>query len=173
MGSPCGCSKLQGTSPVLSGVSCVGGRGRSQTQCLPPAHHWGHSQTGVYLTFPSYRVKTHYGVVWPLSGLLSLCQACGAALMGSDILVRVEGRSARCTGAGGAGLACFVVGGLLRKGPCSTRRNAGRPVRGMDPQKHSVGCLHSASKFGELVPFGISAGGWEREIALASTFVPH
>ena len=24
---------------------------------------------------------------------------------------------------------------------------AGRPVRGMDPQKHSVGCLHGASKF--------------------------
>ena len=28
------------------------------------------------------------------------------------------------------------------------------------------------SKFGELVPFGVSAGGWEREMALASAFVP-
>ena len=25
----------------------------------------------------------------------------------------------------------------------------------------------------ELVPFGILAGGWAREMALASTFVPH
>ena len=149
LGSPCGCSKLQSTSPVLSGVTCVGGRGRSQTQCLPPAHCWGHSQTGVYPTFPSPRVRTQYGVVWPLSGLLSRCQACGAALMGSGVLVRVEGRSARCTGAGGAGLACFVVGGLLQEGPCSTRREAGRLVEGMDPQKHSVGCLRGASKFGD------------------------
>ena len=52
------------------------------------------------------------------------------------------------------------------------QREAGRPVRGMDPQKHSIGYLHGASKFGQLVPFGISAGGWEREMALASDFVP-
>ena len=35
-------------------------------------------------------------------------------------------------------------------------REGGRPVGGMDPQKHSVGCLHSASKFrdGNWFPLG-------------------
>ena len=48
----------------------------------------------------------------------------------------------------------------------------GRPVGGIDPQKHSVGCLHGASKFGELVPLGVLAGGWEREMALDRAFIP-
>ena len=65
---------------------------------------------------------------------------------------------ARCTGAGGVGLARFAIGGPLWEGPCSTGREAGRPVGGMDPQKHSVGCLHHASKFG--------AGNWCWEILL-------
>ena len=43
----------------------------------------------------------------------------------------------------------------------------------MDPQKHSAGCLCGASKFGELVPFGVLAGGWEREMALASALGHH
>ena len=51
--SPCGSSKMQGTSPVLSGETCVGVQGCSQTQYLTPAHCWGHSQTGVHLIFPS------------------------------------------------------------------------------------------------------------------------
>ena len=46
-------------------------------------------------------------------------------------------------------LSSFAMGGPLRKGPCSTGREAGRPVGGMDPQKHSVGCLCGASKFGD------------------------
>ena len=52
--------------PVLSGVTCVGGRGHSQTRCLPSTHRWGHSQTGVYLIFPSPRGRIHCGVapVW-------------------------------------------------------------------------------------------------------------
>ena len=36
-----------------------------------------------------------------------------------------QGGSARCTGARGAVLACFVIGGPLWEGPCSTRREAG------------------------------------------------
>ena len=120
LGSPCGCSKLQSTSPVLSGVTCVGGRGRSQTQCLPPAHCWGHSQTGVYPTFPSPRVRTQYGVVWPLCGLLAHCQACGGTSMGSGQGHISQGRSAMCTGTGGAGLALFAIRGPLCEGPCST-----------------------------------------------------
>ena len=44
-----------------------------------------------------------------------------------------------CMGAGGVGLALFAIGDPLWEG--------GRPFGGMDPQKQSVGCLHSASKF--------------------------
>ena len=67
-----------------------------------------------------------------------------------------RGGSARCTGAGGVGLACLAVGGSLREGPCGTGREASRPVGGMDPQKHSVGCLRGASKFreGNWFPLG-------------------
>ena len=69
------------------------------------------------------------------------------------------GGSTRCTGAGGAGLAHFAISGPLREGPCSTRREAD-PVRGMDPQKHSIGYLHGASKFGDWnwFPLGFQLG---------------
>ena len=60
-----------------------------------------------------------------------------------------QGGSTRCTGVGRAGLACFAVGGSLQEGTCSPGRKAGRPGGGMDPQKHSVGCLCSTSKFGD------------------------
>ena len=51
-----------------------------------------------------------------------------------------------------------------------------RPTAGgMAQQMHSVGCLSGASKFSgrkKLVPFGILAGGWAREMALASALFP-
>ena len=106
---------------MLSEGTCVGGRGCSRTRCLPPAHRWGHSQTGVYLIFPSPRGRTHCGVMWPLSGLLAHCHACGAASMGPGVLARVD---PRCTGVGGVGLAHCASGGPLREGPCSTGREA-------------------------------------------------
>ena len=67
-------------------------------------------------------------------------------------------------GVGGAGLACFALCGPLREGPCRTRRESGRPVRGMDPQKHSVGCLCGASKFGDRkwFPLGFQLGDGRR-----------
>ena len=49
----------------------------------------------------------------------------------------------------------FPVGGALQ------HQEGGRLIRGMDPQKHSIGHLH-----------GASAAGWEREMVLASAFVP-
>ena len=98
--------------------------GCSQTRCSPPTHRWSHSQTGVpYLSSP--RGRTHCGVVWHLSGLLAHFQACGAALMGSGQGRISWGGSARCTGTGGAGQGSFALGGPLREGPCSTRREAG------------------------------------------------
>ena len=138
MGSPCGSSKLLGISPVLSGTTCVGGRGRSQTQCLSPAHCWGHSQAGVYLFFLFPRGMTHCGVVWPLSGLLAHCQACGAALMGSGQGRISRGGSTRCTGVGGTGLAHFAIGGPLREVPCSTRREADPQRDGSTEARHWV-----------------------------------
>ena len=129
-------------------------------------------QTGVYLIFPSPRGRTHCGVLWPLSELLAHCQACGAALMGSGHVCIRRGRSARCTGAGGPGLACFAVGDPLQQGPCSTGREAGRSEVWIHRNTALGICVGQAIWCQELVPFGISAGGWEREMALASTFIP-
>ena len=71
-----------------------------------------------------------------------------------------QGGSSRCTGAGGAGSARFAVGGPLWEGPYSTGREGGRPVGGMDPQKHSIGSLRRASKFGvgNWFPLGFRLG---------------
>ena len=154
--------------PVLSGVTCVGGRGHSQTRCLPSTHRWGHSQTGVYLIFPSPKGRTHRGVMWPLSGLW--CQACGAASMGCGQGRISQGGSARCTGAGRAGLASFAIGVPLQEGPYSTMREAGQSERWIH-RSTTLGIwgvqASSVMETGSLWNFS-----WEREIALASAFVP-
>ena len=136
----------------------VGGAAVRPYICPQPTA--GASQTGVYLISPIPRGRTHCGVVWPLSGLLAHCQACGAASMGSGQGCISRGGSPRYKGVGGAGLACFVVGGPLWEGPCSMGREAGRPVGGMDPQKHRVGYLPGASKFGDRnwLPLGFWLG---------------
>ena len=84
-----------------------------------------------------------------------------------------RGGSARCTGAGGVGLACFAVGGPLWEGPCST--GGGRPVGGMDPQKHSVGRLHGASRFGEgnWFPLEFWLGDGRGRWRLSEPLFPH
>ena len=71
------------------------GRAAIRPDVCPPAHGWGHSQTDVYLIFPSPRGKTHFGVVWPLSGLLAHCQDCGTALMGFGLLAGVDPQGAQ------------------------------------------------------------------------------
>ena len=114
---------------------------------MPPAHHWGHCQTGVYFIFPSPRGRTHYGVVWPLSGLLTHFQACGAASMGSGQGCISQGGSARCIGVGEAGLSSFAISGPLQEGPCSTGREAGLSEEWI--HRSSVGPLRGASKFGD------------------------
>ena len=56
-----------------------------------------------------------------------------------------RGGSTRCTGAGGAGLACFAVGGPLWEGPCSARREAG-PWEGWIYRSTALGvCAMQAS----------------------------
>ena len=144
---------------MLSGETCVGGWGRSQTPCLPPAHHWGHSQTGVYLIFPSPRGRSHCGVVWTLYGLLAHCQSC--ALMGSGQGRISSGGSATCTGLGGAGLASFALSGLLWEGPCSTGREADQS-EGWIHRSTALGvCAVQASSVtgtGSLLNFGWGMG---------------
>ena len=61
------------------------------------------------------------------------------------------------------------TGGDLR------HHEGGRPVRGMDPQKHSVGCLRGASKFGDRNWFplgfwlGDGRGRWHWPVPLFPT----
>ena len=99
----------------------------------------------------------------PLPGAVLTVEWCGPCLgcCFDGIWHISQGGSRRCTGAGGAGSARFAVGGPLQEGPCSTGREAGRPFGGMDPQKHSAGCLHGASKFGDRnwFPLGFWLGG--------------
>ena len=77
----------------------------------------GHSQTGVYLIFPSPTVRNHCGVVWPLSGLLAHCQACGTASLGSGILAEVNPQGAQ----GREGQAELTLPSVVRfrRGPSS------------------------------------------------------
>ena len=97
----------------------------------------------MYLIFPSPRGRTHCGVVWPLSGLL--CTLPGLWCCFDGIWHISWGGFARCTVAGGAVLARFAVGGPLREGPCSTRREA-EPSEGWI-HRSSVWCLRGASEF--------------------------
>ena len=82
------------------------------------------------------------------------------------------GGSARCTGVGGAGLACFAVGGPLWEGPRSTGREAGHWRAGSTEAQCWAFARYKQVRWRELVPFEISAGEWEREMVLASAFVP-
>ena len=83
-----------------------------------------------------------------------------------------QGGSTRCTGAGGADSAHFAFGGPLREGPCGTGREAD-PLEEWIHRSTALGvCVVQASSVMGTGPFGILPGGWEREMALASAFVP-
>ena len=107
---------------------------------LPPAHRWGHSQTGVCLLFPSPRGGIHCGFAWPVWGTCPLpglwCWGCGV-LAGVDPQ-RAQGRRGRLSS---LFLQRSTSGGALR------HQEGVRPTGGMDLQKHSIGCLHNTSKF--------------------------
>ena len=121
-----------------------------------PSPLLGHSQTGVCLLFPSPRGGIHFGVRGQ-SGLLAHGQACGAGIW------RISwGGSARCTGAGGAGLACFSFGDPLREGPWGTGRELD-PLEGWIHRSTALGvCAVQASSVkgtdGSLWDFGWGMG---------------
>ena len=83
------------------------------------------------------------------------------------------GGSTRYTVAGGVGSARFAFSGPLQEGPCSTRSEA-NPSEGWIHRSTALGvCMVQASSVmgtGSLWDFG---WGWEKEMALASAFVPH
>ena len=81
------------------------------------------------------------------------------------------GGSARCTGAGGAGSARFSFGDLLWEGPCGTGRESD-PLERRIRRSTALGVCAVQVPWQDLVPFGILAGGWAREMAVASAFVP-
>ena len=69
------------------------------------------------------------------------------------------GGSARFTGAGGQAQLVFPLEIHFRRGP--GHREGVRPAGGMDPQKHSVGCLrgkNSLTGTGSLWDFGWGMG---------------
>ena len=125
------------------------------------------------LSSPSPRGRTHCVVVWPLSGLLAHFQACGGALMGSDQGRISWGESVRCTGAGGAGLARFAVGGPLQEGPCSNRREAG-PSEGWIHRSTTLGVFEVQASSGMGTGFlwnfgwGDGRGRWRLLVTLSS-----
>ena len=89
-----------------------------------PSHLWGHSQSCVYLIFPSPRGRAHLQWCGPCLGYLHTSRFVGAVSMGSGQGHIRQGGSARSTGTRGARLACFAISGPLQEGPCSTRREA-------------------------------------------------
>ena len=66
------------------------------------------------------------------------------SLMGSGVLASVDLQGAQ----GQEGQAQLIVPWSPAVGALQ-HREGGRPIGGMDPQKHSVGSLHGASKFGD------------------------
>ena len=135
-----------------------------------PAHCWGHIR--LVCAFSSPLLGAGFTVGWHgPSGLLAHCQACGSGDLAYYLgwIGKVHrGRRGRLSS---LFLQRSASGGVL------CHREGVRPAAGgVTPQKHSVGCLSGASKFPgrkKLVPFGILAGGWAREMALACACVPH
>ena len=137
--------------------------GCSQTQCLSKP------TTGT-------KVRLVCTLSSPLQGAGLTVEWCGPCLCymhTARLVVLLQwiwhiswGGSARCTVVGGAGLVHFAVCGPLQ------HRWGGRPVGGMDPQKHSIGHLCSASKFSDVNWFplefqlGNGRGRWSLPVPL-------
>ena len=73
---------------------------------------------------------------------------------------------------GGAGSAHFSFGDLLWEGPAAPGGNQTRQRDGSTEAQHWVFAWCKQVPWQELVLFGILAGGWEREMVLASALVP-
>ena len=83
------------------------------------------------------------------------------------------GGLARCTGAGGAGLASFFFKIHFGRGPEAPGVSQTCWRDGSAEAQPWVFAWCKQVPWQELVLFGILAGGWAGEMALASAFVPH
>ena len=72
---------------------------------------------------------------------------------------------------GGAGLASFVVGGPLWEGLCNTGRDTDLSEELIHRSTALGVCAVQASLVTGTGSLWILAGGWERELVLASAFV--
>ena len=132
-----------------------------------PSPPLGHSQTGVYLLFPSSRGGIHCGVAWPV---WATCTLPGLWCWGSGVLAGVDPQGA--PGWEGQAQIIFPSETHFARGPAAP---GGSQTHRRDGSAEAKGWLFARCKQvpgQELVPFGILAGGWAREMALASAFVP-
>ena len=121
----------------------------------------------MYLLFPSPRGGIHCGVVWPF---WATCTLPGLWCWGSGVLAGVDGQVAQ--GWEGQAQLAFPLEICFGRGPVAS---GGSQTRWRDGSSE-VQCWVFASckqvPWQGQVPFGILAGGWVREMALASAFVP-
>ena len=110
----------------------------------------------------------HCGVVWPL---WATCTLPGLWCWGSGILAGVDRQGAQ----GQEGLAQLAFPSEIRFGRVPAALG-GSQTRWRDGSAEAQLWVFARCKqvpWQELVPFGILAGGWVREMVLVSAFVPH
>ena len=124
-------------------------------------------QTGLCLFFPSPRGRIHCGVAWPI---WATCTLPDLWCWGSGILTGVDRQGA--LGREGQAKLAFPSVICFRRGLVALGGSQFCWRDGSTEAQHwvFVGCKQVPWQ--EPVPFGILAGGWVREMALASAFVP-
>ena len=98
------------------------------------------------------------------------CQACGAALMGSGVLAAVDLQGAQ----GWEGQTQLAFPSEIRLGRVPVAPG-GSQTRRRDLSAEAERWVFAQCQqvpWQEVVPFGILAEGWAREMVLASAFVP-
>ena len=142
----------------------VGGAALRPDVCLQPISG---ATVRLVCTFSSPLLGGGFTVGW--HGCLGYLHTARLVVLG---IWRISwGRSARCTGAGGVGSARFSFGDPLQEGPCGTGRESD-PPEGWIHRSTALGVCALQVPWQELVPFGILAGGWAREMAMTSASVP-
>ena len=116
---------------------------------------------------PSPRGGIHCGVAWPV---WATCTLPGLWCWGSGILAGVDLQGAG--GQEGQAQLAFPSEIHFGRGPAAPGGSQTHQRDGSAEAQHSVFARCKPVSWQELVPFGILAGGWVREKALASAFVP-
>ena len=121
----------------------------------------------VCLLVPSPRGGIHCGVAWPVWATCTLPGLC----WGSGVLVGVDQQGTQ--GQEGQAQLAFPSVICFGRGPVASGGSQTRHQKdGSAEAQRWVFARCKQVPWQELVPFGILAGGWVREMALASAFVP-